>query len=350
MASRTIATYGALRDLCHEISESGQISSIREREQRKARIYWEIGDAIHGHLLRHEGKPRYGDGLYPRLARDLKMARSLLYTIVQFRQQIPNVHTCGHLAWSHCRQLLPLKSAAEREFYARAARRADWTVAQLKEAIGDDAYGQARRVGSAAYLPTPASATPDALEPQLGQPYTYRLVRGLPGQEPWLLDLGFGQYLSPPGLDGFDKPRDGLVVTARKSGTGDGATYRFLRAGGRKRRLYTYVAIVERVIDGDTLLVRVDYGFRIWSTKRLRLRGIDTPELYSNSGREARIFVEEALAAVNFVLIGSRSLDPYGRPIADVMYHPGVEDPQDALGGGIYLNRQLLDEGLASAY
>ena len=107
MASRIIATYAALRELCHEISEGGQISSTREREQRKARIYWEIGDAIHGHLLRHEGKPRYGDRLYPRLARDLKMTRSLVYTIVHFRQRIPKVHTCEHLAWSHCRQPCP---------------------------------------------------------------------------------------------------------------------------------------------------------------------------------------------------------------------------------------------------
>ena len=98
MLTSAVATYDALRHLCQEISEDGLISSAREREQRKARIYWEIGDAIHSHLLSYEGKPRYGDQLYVRLARDLKMTRSHLYTIVQFRQQIPNVHTCGHLA------------------------------------------------------------------------------------------------------------------------------------------------------------------------------------------------------------------------------------------------------------
>ena len=349
MLTPAVDTYDALRDLCLEISEGGLISSAREREQRKARIYWELGDAIHLHLLSSQGKARHGDQLYVRLARDLKMTRSHLYTVVQFRQQIPNVHTCGHLAWSLCRLLLPLKSAAEREFYARAARQAAWTVSQLQEAIRGDLHSRARQHGSGAYLDRPAG-TASRLKPQLGQPYTYRLKGGLPGQDPWLIDLGFSQLISlqPKGLD---DPADGMVVTTRKSGDGEAARYHFSRLPGRSRRhLYTYAAIVERVIDGDTIIVSVDCGFRVWTTKRLRLRGIDAPELYSEAGRRAREFVEDALASVSSILMASKSLDPYGRPIADVMYLPGAEDPQETLEGGVYLNRQLLDEGLAGLY
>lgn len=43
--------------------------------------------------------------------------------------------------------------------------------------------------------------------------------------------------------------------------------------------LHTYVALVERVVDGDTLLVRIDLGFDVWKSHRIRLRGIDTQPL-----------------------------------------------------------------------
>jgi micrococcal nuclease len=42
---------------------------------------------------------------------------------------------------------------------------------------------------------------------------------------------------------------------------------------------YTYNAKVVRVIDGDTLDVVVDLGFETWHAVRLRLDGIDTPEV-----------------------------------------------------------------------
>ena len=348
MLTPAVATYDALRTLCQEISESGRILSAKERERRKASIYREMGDAIHSHLLSCEGKPWRGDQLYVRLARDLKVTRSHLYTIVHFRQRIPNVHTCEHLAWSLCRLLLPLKSSAQREFYARAARQADWTVSQLRQAIKQDLHSHARQVGSGAYLTRPTD-TPIDLEPQLGLLHTYRLKRGLQGQDPWIIDLGFGQHISRP-MHGLDNPRDGMIVTPHKSGSGERAVYRFSRPTRRNSRLYTYIAIVERIVDGDTIIVRADCGFRVWSTKRLRLRGVDAPELYSQAGQRAKEFVEDALASVDFIVVASKSLDPYGRPIADVMYGPGTEDPTEVVAGGIYLNRQLLDEGLAGVY
>lgn len=44
-------------------------------------------------------------------------------------------------------------------------------------------------------------------------------------------------------------------------------------------KLYHYRAELLRIIDGDTLEVRIDHGFdSIKSTRRLRLLGVDTPE------------------------------------------------------------------------
>ena len=50
---------------------------------------------------------------------------------------------------------------------------------------------------------------------------------------------------------------------------------------------YVYKAIVGRVIDGDTLLLRIDLGFQVWKEQRVRLAGIDAPAMDESKGREA---------------------------------------------------------------
>ena len=42
--------------------------------------------------------------------------------------------------------------------------------------------------------------------------------------------------------------------------------------------MYNYRALLERVIDGDSCILRIDLGFRVWIHERFRLLGIDTPE------------------------------------------------------------------------
>jgi len=45
--------------------------------------------------------------------------------------------------------------------------------------------------------------------------------------------------------------------------------------------MYQYKAKAERVVDGDTIDVTIDLGFKITTHQRIRLAGIDTPEVYS---------------------------------------------------------------------
>lgn len=43
---------------------------------------------------------------------------------------------------------------------------------------------------------------------------------------------------------------------------------------------YTFPAQVTNVVDGDTLDVRLDLGFEVYTIERVRLAGIDTAEVY----------------------------------------------------------------------
>lgn len=106
---------------------------------------------------------------------------------------------------------------------------------------------------------------------------------------------------------------------------------------------FVYSAIVNRVIDGDTIDASVDLGFHIYTSVRFRLNGIDTAEVTS-SDPALREIAYKAKQRVSDLIVGkevtirSSKSDKYGRWLADVYI--------DAL----HLNDILLSEGLAKKY
>ena len=112
---------------------------------------------------------------------------------------------------------------------------------------------------------------------------------------------------------------------------------------------YTYEATIDRVIDGDTLLVVIEVGFGIKVRDKLRLRGIDTPELGTPEGERAKKFVQELLPVGTTIVIKSHKsrTDTHGRFVVDVLYKEGAQDPEEILKTPVYLNQHLIDEGYA---
>ena len=53
-----------------------------------------------------------------------------------------------------------------------------------------------------------------------------------------------------------------------------------------RNRIYTYTGTVERVVDGDTYDIVCDLGFAVYHKIRIRLRGVDTPEVYGKNASE----------------------------------------------------------------
>ena len=52
--------------------------------------------------------------------------------------------------------------------------------------------------------------------------------------------------------------------------------------------MYTYRGEVKSVIDADTIDVLVDLGFGVHTMQRLRLYGIDAPEMKTEAGKIAK--------------------------------------------------------------
>ena len=112
-------------------------------------------------------------------------------------------------------------------------------------------------------------------------------------------------------------------------------------------RLHTYAAALDRVIDGDTLEVRIDLGFDVWKTEHIRLRGIDAPELNTKAGRAARIFVLEKLENIEFVILRTYKTDKYARYVTDLFYSDIYKEKEQVISRGSFLNQELIDSGHA---
>ena len=110
---------------------------------------------------------------------------------------------------------------------------------------------------------------------------------------------------------------------------------------------YVYKAVVDRVIDGDTLLLRVDLGFQAWKEQRVRLAEIDAPEMDEPTGKEAYLYVLNQLAKVDFVMVKTNKIDVYGRYVGHVFYSFKNLSKDETFSKGRYLNQELVDHGLA---
>ena len=95
------------------------------------------------------------------------------------------------------------------------------------------------------------------------------------------------------------------------------------------------------MVDGDTIIAKIDFGFGNQCREYLRFRGIDAPEMETVEGKKAREYVVRELAKVDHVILTSTKADKYGRYLADIFYGP--EDEK-------FLNQKLLDDGMALPY
>ncbi len=78
-----------------------------------------------------------------------------------------------------------------------------------------------------------------------------------------------------------------------------------------------YEGHVLRVVDGDTFDALVDLGFGVSQKFRVRVEGVDTPEMNTRAGKKAKVAVEELING-KMVYLSEAGSDKYGRALARV--------------------------------
>ncbi|MBU1121801.1 MAG: hypothetical protein KKF54_03780 [Candidatus Omnitrophica bacterium] len=287
----------------------------------------------------------YGKQLYTKLSRDLDIGERLLYQISQFYNTYPTLKPSQNLKWSHYRLLTSIKDEEQRNILEVKASDDNWSQRKLESFIKDHKEKSTKVSKSK----IPKSKKLSLLK---GKLYTYSIFKD-DYAENILIDCGFNIYhesdlvkfpatsLKLSGGSAFGG-KDNFVETVKtKSG------YKLIKANATKKHLYTYKAYIKKIIDGDTLWVIVDCGFKIWVKQKIRLRGIDTPGITTQKGIESYKFVCKELKGLPFIIIKSHGRDKYDRYLMDIFYLKGEEDPLVVLEKGTFLNQRLLDERLA---
>lgn len=107
--------------------------------------------------------------------------------------------------------------------------------------------------------------------------------------------------------------------------------------------MYQYKAKVLSIYDGDTITVLIQLGFDISFQAKLRLYGINTPEIRTRNkeeklkGIEARNFLAELIENKE-VIIETTKQEKYGRYLATIFL------------GRINVNKLLIKKGFAKEY
>jgi micrococcal nuclease len=110
--------------------------------------------------------------------------------------------------------------------------------------------------------------------------------------------------------------------------------------------MYEYkIKEIIKIIDGDTLDLIIDVGFNILTRQKIRLDGIDTPEINSTDqsirkvAMEAKLFVENWLKDQKNLNIQTIKDDKYGRIVGKIFGNDKI-----------CLNNILIEQGYAWIY
>ena len=112
--------------------------------------------------------------------------------------------------------------------------------------------------------------------------------------------------------------------------------------------MYEYRAIIDRVVDGDTIDVDIDLGFDVWLKKqRVRLYRVDTPEKRTRNPIEKRAGIYASKVVEEFCPVGSSitlqthydATGKYGRILGEFITPEGTN-----------INSYLLENRLAVEY
>lgn len=94
----------------------------------------------------------------------------------------------------------------------------------------------------------------------------------------------------------------------------------------RPEPAWTYRALVQRVIDGDTYVLVIDLGFAVAFTAHVRLRGASCPELSTPEGQRVREIVVDLIAGHEVIVRTQRvPVRSFARYVAQVFLADGTD-------------------------
>ncbi len=121
--------------------------------------------------------------------------------------------------------------------------------------------------------------------------------------------------------------------------------------------MYEYNAVVDRVVDGDTIKCTIDLGFSTWKKVTVRMEGINTPESRTRDKAEKILGLAAKARLVeilnyndNRCILRVSGLGKFGRALSTVLVSTLSPVALETSITLVDVNRQLVTEGHAVEY
>ena len=328
-----------LTKILDEISQAkGEIVNLVTRQ--KVVMAWQIGKLVGENLAQNTSKD-YSELLFTKLEDDTKINKTVLYKMHGFYKTYPKLpKDDGKLNWSHYRVLSGITEAKERKRFENFTSENSWDSDTLQREVQKTKIEQIHEGAALKRKVAPNKESTKKLSPRRGQLFSYNLVK-FDGDENFQIDCGFNIFREvEEALPAGDVQ---VVATTKK-----GKNYSLKKSTVAVKKLHTYKARLDRVVDGDTLYVILDLGFKTSHREKLRLRGINAPELNTLEGAKSSAALKRILKDVPFLVVKTSAVDVYGRYVCDIFLSEKNKnsDPQKVADEGAFLNQILLDKEL----
>ncbi len=303
---------------------------VQTVNRQKVEMCWRIGKIVDEHLVKND-RAEYGKKLFTELAKDTAIAERTLYQMRAFYKAYPKLPKDENgLNWSHYRSLAAVKDSEKRKYLE------DLTVTQNLDS--KDLQQEISKSKPRTKLKSVKKFTF-----QRGKLFSYKLAK-FADTDSAFVDCGFGIFTEVK----TDLENAGEILQSVKKGQG----FALKKSTRNLHQLYTYKAFLEKVVDGDTLHVTLDLGFKIRHKEILRLGKINAPELKTDAGKKSCEALKKILQDVPFLIIKTNKTDIYGRYIAEVFFDEAKQenDAQKVADSGVYLSQLLLDRGLVEVF
>lgn len=116
--------------------------------------------------------------------------------------------------------------------------------------------------------------------------------------------------------------------------------------------MYKYNAKVIKIVDGDTVDLEIDLGFKLYTLQRCRLDGIDAPELTSKDkdkkelAQKVKKYLIEKLIGKT-ILVETKKQGKFGRYLVKIWIYKDIEK---LILEEKSINQDLIDKGYAEEY
>jgi endonuclease YncB( thermonuclease family) len=304
---------------------------VESVNRQKILMSWEVGKIIEKHLSENK-QAEYGKKLLTQLAKDTPIKERALYQMRAFYKAYPTLpKNENDLSWSHYRSLASVKNEETRQYLEDLSVENHLEANELQKEISKT-------------KPRATKVVPQKIAQltcKRGKLFTYKIATLRDGEK-ISVDCGFNIFTE---VKTSLKAEE--IVESVKKGEG----FSLKKSATKPEQMHTYKAYLDRVVDGDTLHVTLDLGFKIEHREILRLAKINAPEFDTVDGKLSGEALRKILKDVPFLIIKTNKTDIYGRYIADVFFSDsGETSAQKVADQGIYLNQLLLDRRLVWEY